>query len=199
MQFRETDLPGVIIIEPHVFEDPRGFFMETYHASKFVAAGIALPFVQDNHSRSSRGVLRGLHYQVRHVQGKLVRAIHGEIYDVALDVRPGSATLGQWFGTSLSEDNKRQVYVPPGFAHGFCVTSEVAEIVYKCTDLYDPARNGPLPGTTRSWPLTGRSASRWCRTRTLAVWPFAMRSCRKMGPRRARNRRRKLPKWYSRQ
>jgi dTDP-4-dehydrorhamnose 3,5-epimerase len=138
MQFITTEIPGVIVVDPKVFEDERGFFMETFHQPRFVANGIELPFVQDNHSRSKRGVVRGLHYQLRHPQGKLVRVVRGEIFDVALDLRRSSATFGKWFGTTLSEANRRQLYVPPGLAHGFCVVSDAAEVLYKTTDVYHP-------------------------------------------------------------
>jgi dTDP-4-dehydrorhamnose 3,5-epimerase len=140
-----TTLPGVVIIEPDVHQDPRGFFLETYHAAKYRAAGIDGPFVQDNHSRSVRGTLRGLHLQLRHAQGKLV------------DVRRGSPTFGQWVGVTLSAENFRQCYVPPGFAHGFAVVSPVAQVEYKCTDIYDPkseigiAWNDPAIGI--NWPI----------------------------------------------
>lgn len=138
MQCVPTALPGVLVIEPDVHRDVRGFFLETYHAEKYRACGIAGPFVQDNHSRSALGTVRGLHLQVAHPQGKLVRVIDGEIYDVAVDVRRGSPTFGKWVGVELSAANFKQCYVPPGFAHGFSVTSETAEVEYKCTDLYDP-------------------------------------------------------------
>jgi dTDP-4-dehydrorhamnose 3,5-epimerase len=138
MKVLPTDHPEVLLIEPDVFADPRGFFMETYHAEKFAAAGLPVNFLQDNHSRSERGVLRGLHYQLQHPQGKLVRVMNGEVYDVALDIRKGSPRFGQWVGVVLSEANKWQLYVPPGFAHGFCTISEQADFLYKCTDLYAP-------------------------------------------------------------
>ena len=136
MRVVATDLPGVLLIEPDVHRDARGFFLETYHADKYRAAGIAGPFVQDNHSRSVRGTLRGLHLQRTSLQGKLVRVIEGEIYDVAVDVRRGSPTFGRWVGEILSADNFRQWYIPPGFAHGFCVLSDVAQVEYKCTAFY---------------------------------------------------------------
>ena len=139
MRFVPAELPGVFVIEPRVFEDDRGFFMETFHEGKFADAGITAKFVQDNHSKSVRGTLRGLHYQVNRPQGKLVRAVQGEVFDVAVDLRKSSPTFGKWCGWHLSEQNKRMVYVPPEFAHGFCVLSETAEFVYKCTDLYSPA------------------------------------------------------------
>jgi dTDP-4-dehydrorhamnose 3,5-epimerase len=138
MQFLPTELAGVVVIEPRVFEDERGFFLETFHRQKFAAAGIDVEFVQDNHSRSRRGVLRGLHYQLAHPQGKLVRAVAGKIFDVAVDLRKSSPTFGRWYGCDLSESNRRQMYIAPGFAHGFCVVSDVAEVIYKCTDLYHP-------------------------------------------------------------
>jgi dTDP-4-dehydrorhamnose 3,5-epimerase len=137
MKFLETDLPGVIIVEPDVFRDPRGFFLETFHARRYRDGGIPYDFVQDNHSRSVRGTLRGLHAQKTRPQGKLVRAIRGEIFDVAVDIRPGSKTFGRSVSTVLSGENFRQLFIPPGYAHGFCVTSETAEVEYKCTDFYD--------------------------------------------------------------
>ena len=134
-----TDLPGVIVVEPDVHKDPRGFFLETYHRDKYREIGIDETFVQDNHSRSVAGTLRGLHLQLAPLQGKLVRAIHGEIFDVAVDVRRGSPTFGRWTGVRLSADNFRQIYVPPGFAHGFSVLTPSAEVEYKCTALCTPA------------------------------------------------------------
>ena len=157
MRFSAAALPGVVIIEPDVYKDPRGFFLETYHAEKYQAAGIGGSFVQDNHSRSVRGTLRGLHLQLRRPQGKLVRVIEGEIFDVAVDVRLGSPTFGKWMGVTLSADNFRQCYLPPGFAHGFAVVSPTAQVEYKCTDIYDPggelgiAWNDPAIGI--EWPL----------------------------------------------
>ena len=138
MKILPTDLPGVLIVEPEVFRDTRGFFLETYHRQKYHDAGIPEVFVQDNHSRSARGTLRGLHAQLQYPQGKLVRAIQGEIFDVAVDIRPESTTYMRWVGICVSAENFRQVYVPPGFAHGFCVLSAIAEVEYKCTDFYDP-------------------------------------------------------------
>jgi dTDP-4-dehydrorhamnose 3,5-epimerase len=135
----ETRLPGVRIIEPRVFGDERGFFQETFQVERYRSeAGIDLAFVQDNHSRSTRGVLRGLHAQRRHPQGKLVRVARGEVFDVAVDIDPGSATFGQWVGTVLSDANARQLWIPPGYAHGFVVLSELADFEYKCTDFYHP-------------------------------------------------------------
>lgn len=139
MKFIQTGLPGVLLIEPDVFRDARGFFLETFHARKYREGGIPYDFVQDNHSRSQRGTLRGLHAQLRRPQGKLVRAVKGEIFDVAVDIRKGSPTFGKWVGATLSEENFRQLFIPPGFAHGFCVLSEIAEVEYKCTDFYDKA------------------------------------------------------------
>jgi dTDP-4-dehydrorhamnose 3,5-epimerase len=138
VEFQQTPLPGVILVVPRVFADARGFFFESYHAEKFKAGGISLPFVQDNHSRSVKGTLRGLHAQFRKPQGKLVRCLQGEIYDVAVDARKSSPHFGKWFGTTLTAENKHMLYVPPGFVHGFCVVSDTAEVEYKCTDLYDP-------------------------------------------------------------
>jgi len=135
----ETPLSGVLLIEPRVFEDDRGFFMETFNADDFANAGLPVTFVQDNHSRSSQNVLRGLHYQYPQWQGKLVRTILGEIFDVAVDIRRDSPTFGEWFGATLSDTNKQQLYIPPGFAHGFCVLSEIADVVYKCTTQYKPS------------------------------------------------------------
>jgi dTDP-4-dehydrorhamnose 3,5-epimerase len=157
VRFLRTELDGVIVVEPDVFRDERGFFLETYHARKFTEGGIAAAFVQDNHSMSKRGTLRGLHAQRRRPQGKLVRVVRGEIFDVAVDIRHGSPTFKKWAGVALSEENHREVYVPPGFAHGFCVTSDVAEVIYKCTDLYDPADEFGIawndPEIAIRWPV----------------------------------------------
>jgi len=144
MQIEQTKLEGVLLITPQVFGDERGFFMETYNQEKAKTLGLPSEFVQDNHSKSAYGVLRGLHYQSPQWQGKLVRVIQGEIFDVAVDIRAGSATFGNWVGVKLSAENKQQLYVPEGFAHGFCVTSETAEVVYKCTSLYAPEQEGSL-------------------------------------------------------
>jgi dTDP-4-dehydrorhamnose 3,5-epimerase len=158
MRFTETELPGVILVEPDVHGDQRGFFLETYHTPRYREAGIAATFVQDNHSRSSKGTLRGLHGQFPHCQGKLVRVIEGEIYDVAVDVRRGSPTYGRFLATALSAENFRQLYIPPGLVHGFCVTSEVAQVEYKCTEIYYPedefsvAWNDPDLGIR--WPVS---------------------------------------------
>lgn len=132
-----TSIPDVILIEPNVYNDSRGFFLETFHHRKYADVGIDQLFVQDNYSHSKQGIIRGLHYQLIHPQGKLIFVMKGEIFDVAVDIRQGSPSFGQWFGTSLSAENKRQMYVPQGFAHGFCVLSESADVMYKCTDSYD--------------------------------------------------------------
>jgi dTDP-4-dehydrorhamnose 3,5-epimerase len=138
MEFQPLELPEVILVKPKVHRDDRGFFLETYHQRKFADGGVTAEFVQDNHSYSVRGTLRGLHAQLNKPQGKLVRAVIGEIFDVAVDIRPGSPTFGRWVGEILSGENLRQLWVPPGFAHGFCVLSETAHVLYKCTSLYDP-------------------------------------------------------------
>ena len=142
MNVIETKLPGVLIIEPKLFGDHRGFFKETFQAERYAEAGICLPFVQDNHSRSQKGVLRGLHLQKTRPQGKLVSCPRGVVYDVAVDVNLESATFGQYVGVELTEDNHRQLWIPPGYAHGFCVLSDVADFHYKCTDLYFPEDEG---------------------------------------------------------
>jgi dTDP-4-dehydrorhamnose 3,5-epimerase len=153
----ETKLKDCVIIEPKVFGDERGFFLETFQAERYAAqAGITLPFLQDNHSRSSKGVLRGLHFQKNKPQGKLVRVVKGKVYDVAVDIREGSTTFGQWEAVILSEENKIQFWVPPGFAHGFVVLSETADFEYKCTDYYDPSDEGSIlwndPDLNIPWP-----------------------------------------------
>ncbi len=158
MQVIATDLPGVIVIEPRVFGDQRGFFLETYSADRYAEAGIRATFVQDNWSRSSRGTLRGLHFQEPYAQGKLVSVARGAVYDVALDVRRGSPTFGRWVGYELSEENKRQMWIPPGFAHGFMVTSECCDFLYKCTAPYRPEAECAIawndPALAISWPIT---------------------------------------------
>jgi len=138
MNIITTNLPGVIVIEPKVYVDKRGFFLETFREDVLLQAGINAHFVQDNHTRSSQGVLRGLHYQMTQTQGKLVRVAAGSVFDVVVDVRSSSPTFGQWYGTELNEDNIKMIYVPPGFAHGFVVLSETADFIYKCTDYYHP-------------------------------------------------------------
>jgi len=158
MRFRPSpDLPEVIIIEPDLLRDHRGYFMETYHQEKFSAAGIDVRFVQDNQSMSSHGTLRGLHYQIKRPQGKLVRVLRGEIYDVCVDIRRSSPHFKKWFGITLSEDNKRALYIPPNFAHGFCVVSKTAEFAYKCTDFYFPDYERAIrwndPDLAIDWPI----------------------------------------------
>jgi dTDP-4-dehydrorhamnose 3,5-epimerase len=138
LKFIEKSIPDVILIEPMAFEDDRGFFMETFHVEKYTEIGISRPFLQDNHSHSRLGTLRGFHYQLKNPQGKLVYVVRGEIYDVAVDIRRGSPSFGRWTGELLSGKNKRQMYIPEGFAHGFCVLSKTADVIYKCTDLYAP-------------------------------------------------------------
>ncbi len=156
MNFINTDLPGVLIIEPEVFRDDRGFFYENYHKEKFLNGGLSVDFVQDNHSRSVKGTLRGLHLQLQRPQGKLIRVVRGEIFDVAVDVRLGSHTYKKWVGVRLSESNFRMLYVPPGFAHGFYVVSDVAEVEYKCTSFYDKADEAGViwndPEIAIQWP-----------------------------------------------
>jgi dTDP-4-dehydrorhamnose 3,5-epimerase len=159
MNVAATDLPGVLVVEPLVHRDSRGFFVETYHAPRYREAGIDVTFVQANHSRSAHGTLRGLHWQTApHPQAKLVRAVVGEVFDVAVDLRPGSPTLGRWVGVAVSAANFRQLFIPAGFAHGFCVLSEVAEVEYLCSDVYDPASELGLmwndPDLAIDWPVT---------------------------------------------
>lgn len=159
MIVRKTDLPGVLLIEPKVFSDARGFFKETYHEERYAQAGVSARFVQDNVSRSVRGTLRGLHYQIEHPQGKLVSVTLGEVFDVAVDLRRESPTFGKWTGELLSAENHKQLYVPPGFAHGFYVLSDVAEFTYKCSDFYFPQHERTLLWNDRTvgvqWPLAG--------------------------------------------
>ena len=163
MNVIETDLPGVIIIEPSAFGDARGFFMETWHQAKYAELGLPERFVQDNLSRSAKGVLRGLHFQHPRGQGKLVYVLEGEVFDVAVDIRAGSPTFGRYASTTLSADNKRQMYVPPGFAHGFCVISDSALFAYKCTDFYNPKTEGSVrwddPAIGIEWPIAQPSLS----------------------------------------
>ncbi len=154
-----TALPDVLLVEPKVFGDARGFFLESWNAKAFAEAGIPAAFVQDNHSRSPRGVLRGLHYQIRQPQGKLVRVVAGEVFDVAVDLRRASPTFGRWAGERLSADNKRMLWIPPGFAHGFLVLSESADFLYKTTDYYAPEHERVLAWNDADlgikWPLAG--------------------------------------------
>ena len=156
-QFIPTKIPDVILIEPRVFSDSRGFFLESYQKKRFAEAGIKFEFVQDNHSQSEQGILRGLHYQIQQPQGKLVRVISGEIFDVAVDLRRSSPTFGKWVGDSLSSENRRMLWVPPGFAHGFVVTSATAEVLYKATDYYAPQWERTIvwndPTLNIDWPL----------------------------------------------
>lgn len=156
-KFIETSIEGVYIIEPTVFGDERGYFMETYHAREFKEAGLDFNFVQDNQSKSKKGVLRGLHFQYTKPQGKLVRVIKGKVFDVAVDLRNDSPTYGKWEAVILSEENKKQFYVPEGFAHGFLVLSDEAEFTYKCTDFYDPEDEGGIlwndPDIGIEWPI----------------------------------------------
>jgi dTDP-4-dehydrorhamnose 3,5-epimerase len=151
-------IPGVIVVEPDVHQDRRGFFLETYHVEKYRSGGIPDVFVQDNHSRSACGTVRGLHLQLKRPQGKLIRVIEGEIFDVAVDVRRGSPTFGKWVGVTLSADNFRQCYIPKGFAHGFAVVSDVAQVEYKCTDVYDAASEIGIawddPAIGIEWPVS---------------------------------------------
>jgi dTDP-4-dehydrorhamnose 3,5-epimerase len=161
MQIIHTRIPDVLIIEPKVFGDSRGFFFESFNEKQFKAmAGVSVAFVQDNHSKSKKNVLRGLHYQIRQPQGKLVRVISGEVFDVAVDIRRSSPTFGTWVGDRLSAENKRQIWVPPGFAHGFVVLSEEAEFLYKTTDYYAPEHERCIrwndPQLKIHWPTTGQ-------------------------------------------
>lgn len=157
MEFIPLSIPDIVLIQPRVHGDERGFFMETYHQVRFAEAGITDHFVQDNHSRSVQGTLRGLHYQILRPQGKLVRVIQGEVFDVAVDLRRSSPAFGQWVGAYLSAENKHQLWIPPGFAHGFYVISETADFVYKCTDLYAPQHERCIrwddAGLAIDWPL----------------------------------------------
>jgi dTDP-4-dehydrorhamnose 3,5-epimerase len=157
VKWSPTDIPGVIVIEPAVYQDERGFFMETWQVDKFREAGLDRTFVQDNHSGSARNALRGLHYQLGRPQGKLVRVVAGEIFDVAVDLRRSSPTFGRWTGLTLSAENRLQLWVPEGFAHGYYVVSEWAEVIYKCTDVYLPAEERTLrwddPDIGIAWPL----------------------------------------------
>lgn len=157
MKVIATALPGVLLIEPKAFGDKRGFFLESFQAERYREAGIDFPFVQDNHSRSQRGVLRGLHFQKTRPQGKLVSVSRGAVYDVAVDINPSSPTCGQFVGVELNDENHRQLWIPPGYAHGFCVISDVADFQYKCTDYYNPEDEGGLqwndPYVGIPWPI----------------------------------------------
>jgi dTDP-4-dehydrorhamnose 3,5-epimerase len=157
MKIIPTEIADLVLLEPRVFADPRGFFKETYHCKRYAEAGVASEFVQDNVSRSARGTLRGLHFQIQHPQGKLVQALSGRIFDVAVDLRRGSPTFGKWTAAELSEENHRQMYVPPGVAHGFCVLSDSADVFYKCTDYYYPEHERTLL---------------WCDSQVGVQWPL---------------------------
>lgn len=160
MNILRTELPGVIALEPKVFGDARGFFMESYNQRQFDDLGLPTHFVQDNHSRSQQGVLRGIHYQLRHPQGKLVRVVNGTVFDVAVDLRENSATFGRWVGMELSSENQRMLWIPPGFGHGFLVLSAVADFLYKTTDFYAPEYERCLkwddPDVAIQWPLAAQ-------------------------------------------
>ena len=163
MNVTETKLAGVLIVEPKVFGDARGFFKETFQAERYREAGIEYTFVQDNYSRSQKGVLRGLHFQITKPQGKLVSCPKGAVFDVAVDIDPESTTYGQYVGVELTEENHKQLWVPPGYAHGFCVLSETADFKYKCTDYYDPSDEGGViwndPDVAIEWPIADPSLS----------------------------------------
>ena len=163
MKVTETKLSGVFLIEPQVFGDARGFFKETFQAERYRKAGIEYTFVQDNYSRSQKGVLRGLHFQITKPQGKLVSCPKGAVFDVAVDIDPESSTYGQYVGVELTEENHKQLWVPPGYAHGFCVLSETADFQYKCTDYYDPSDEGGViwndPDVAIEWPIDDPSLS----------------------------------------
>ena len=162
MNVRQTALPGLLVIEPIVHRDARGFFLETFHAQRYADAGVSAPFVQDNHSCSSRDTLRGLHLQVRRPQGKLIRVVQGEIWDVAVDVREGSPTFGRWVGETLSGDNFHQLWIPPGFAHGFCTLEPDTVVAYKVTNYYSPPHDLGIawndPDLAVSWPISADQA-----------------------------------------
>jgi dTDP-4-dehydrorhamnose 3,5-epimerase len=157
MEFEPTAIPDVVLIRPKVFGDPRGFFLESWEERKFANAGLGVRFVQDNHSRSARHILRGLHYQIQQTQGKLVRVVTGTVFDVAVDIRRSSPTFGRWVGVTLSEENQHMLWVPPGFAHGFVVLSESADFLYRVTDFWSPAHERSIrwddPDLNIAWPL----------------------------------------------
>ena len=157
MEVEKTSIEGVLLLKPKVFGDERGYFVETWQKERYEEIGIDLPFVQDNHSMSTKGILRGLHYQKKHPQGKLVMVSYGEVFDVAVDIRPNSPTFGKWYGAILSQENQHQLWIPPGLAHGFLVLSDVAHFHYKCTDFYHPGDEGAIrwddPTISVAWPL----------------------------------------------
>lgn len=163
MEVISLEIPEVKLIKPRVFPDDRGFFMQTYHEKQYREAGIDVQFVQDNWSRSTKGVLRGLHYQLKHPQAKLVSVIRGEVFDVAVDIRQGSPTFGKWVGAILSEENRHQMFIPAGFAHGFCVLSDTVDLLYKCSDFYTPGDEYGIrwddPDIGICWPETGYRAA----------------------------------------
>jgi len=163
MKITEKSIPGVLLIEPDVFKDDRGFFLETFHKDKYADLGFHKVFAQDNHSRSERGTLRGLHYQLKHPQAKLVYVVRGEIFDIAVDIRQGSPTFGKWTGSILSEENKCQHFIPEDFAHGFCVLSQTADVMYKCTDIYAPKDEYGIiwsdPAIGIDWPIDSPTLS----------------------------------------
>jgi dTDP-4-dehydrorhamnose 3,5-epimerase len=162
MELEPTEIPDVVLIRPKVFGDARGFFFESWEEKKFAAAGLGMRFVQDNHSRSARNILRGLHYQIQQAQGKLVRVVTGTVFDVAVDIRRSSPTFGRWVGATLSQENHHMLWVPPGFAHGFLVLSESADFLYRCTDFWAPAHERAIqwndPDLKIAWPLPERVA-----------------------------------------
>jgi len=162
MEFERTEIPEVVLVRPKVFGDPRGYFFESWEQRKFAAGGIDAQFVQDNHSRSARNILRGLHYQIQQTQGKLVRVVTGAVFDVAVDIRRGSPTFGRWVGATLTEENHHMLWVPPGFAHGFLVLSESADFLYRCTDFWAPQHERAIrwddPDLNIPWPLPAGTA-----------------------------------------
>lgn len=180
--FTKTGIEGLVIVETKLYGDDRGFFTETYNKREFEQAGITARFVQDNHSKSVKGVLRGMHFQIKNPQGKLVRVISGEVFDVALDMRPDSGSFGNWFGISLSEENRRQLYIPEGFAHGFYVLSDTAQFVYKCTQFYHPEDEGGVRYNDEragiEWPCAGSEPI--VSTKDLAL-PDFQTACRSLG------------------
>lgn len=171
MDIARTAIHDVFLVKPRVFQDARGFFVETFQRERYTQAGITMPFVQDNHARSHKGVLRGLHFQLKHPQGKLVHVCSGSVYDVAVDIRPDSPTFGAWAGAELTGENQHQLWIPPGLAHGYCVLSDTADFVYKCTDYYVPNDEGGLrwddPDLNIPWPVSNPVLSE-----KDTAWPF---------------------------